>query len=228
MRIDMRSIKKEGNSIRRRLLEIACEVFAEKGYRETTVAEICKRANANIAAVNYYFGGKKTLYAEAWRLAFHRSLEAHSPNGGVPPDTPAEERLRGRILATMQRLADPKSYEFEIIRKEMANPTGLLAEVMRKSIEPLRRDLGSVVRELLGETASEQQVMLCQISIRAQCFDMIAHERHRKMFEAAGIKEELLPERPEIEVMADHVTRFSLAGIREMKHRIEAGELVGR
>jgi AcrR family transcriptional regulator len=228
MGIDMRSTKKEGNGIRKRLLEIACEVFAEKGYRDTTIAEICKRAKANIAAVNYYFGDKKTLYAEAWRLAFHRSLEAHSPNGGASPDAPAEERLRGRILAIMQRLADPKSYEFEIIRKELANPTGLLAEVMRKSIEPLRRDLGSVVRELLGESASEQQVMLCQMSIRAQCFDMIARERHRKMFAAAGIKEESLPERPEIEVMADHVTRFSLAGIREMRHRIEAGELVGR
>jgi AcrR family transcriptional regulator len=228
MRIDMRSTKKEGNGIQKRLLEVACEVFAEKGYRDTTIAEICKRADANIAAVNYYFGDKKTLYAEAWRLAFHRSLEAHSPNGGVPPNAPAEERLRGRILATMQRLADPKSYEFEIIRKEMANPTGLLAEVMRKSIEPLRRDLGDVVRELLGESASEQQVMLCQMSIRAQCFDMIARERHRKMFVAAGIKEELPPERPDIEVMADHVTRFSLAGIREMRHRIEAGELIGR
>jgi AcrR family transcriptional regulator len=228
MGINMRSSKKEGNSIRGRLLEIACEVFAQKGYRDTTIAEICKRAGANVAAVNYYFGDKKTLYAEAWRLAFHSSLEAHSPNGGVSSGAPAEEQLRGRILAIMQRLADPKSYEFEIIYKEMANPTGLLAEVMRKSIEPLRRELGGIVRELLGESASEQQVMLCQMSIRAQCFDMIARQRRHKMFAAAGIKEALLPERPEIEVMADHVTRFSLAGIREMRHRIEAGELVSR
>ena len=228
MRIDMRPVKKEGNSIRERLLETACEIFAQKGYRDTTIAEICKRADANIAAVNYYFGNKKTLYAEAWRLAFHRSLEAHSPNGEVPCDAPAEERLRGRILAIMQRLADPKSYEFEIIRKEMANPTGLLVEVMRKSIEPLRRELGSIVRELLGKHASEQQVMLCQMSIRAQCFDMIFRKRHNKMFTAAAIKGAMLPKRLKIEVMADHVTRFSLAGIREIRCQIEAGDLVSR
>jgi AcrR family transcriptional regulator len=229
MGIDMRPVKKEGNGIRRRLLEVACEIFAQKGYRDATIAEICKRAGANVAAVNYYFGNKKTLYVETWRLAFHRSLEAHSPGGGVPSDAPAEERLRGRILAIMQRLADPKSHEFEIIRKEMANPTGLLAEVMRKSIEPLRREFGSIVRELLGKYASEQQVMLCQMSIKAQCFDMTVRERHHKMFTAAGIKGVLLPERLKIEVMADHVARFSLAGIREIRRQqIEGGKLVSR
>jgi len=224
----MRSVKKEGNGIRGRLLEIACEVFAQKGYRDATIAEICKRAGANVAAVNYYFGDKKTLYAEVWRLAFHRSLEAHSPGGGVPSDAPAEERLRGRVLAIMQRLADPKSHEFEIIRKEMANPTGLLAEVMRKSIEPLRRELGNIVRELLGKYASEQQVMLCQMSINAQCFNMTVPERYRKVFAAAGIKGVLPPERPKIEVIADHITRFSLAGICEIKHQLEQCELVSR
>jgi TetR/AcrR family transcriptional regulator, regulator of cefoperazone and chloramphenicol sensitivity len=228
MEIDMRSVKKEGSDVRGRLLEIACEIFAQKGYRDATIAEICKRAGANVAAVNYYFGNKETLYVEAWRLAFHRSLEAHSPSGGVPSDAPAEERLRGRIFAIMQRLADPKSHEFEIIRKEMTNPTGLLAEVMRKSIEPLRRELGSIVRELLGEYASEQQVILCQMSIKAQCFDMIARERHHKMFTAVGIKEAMPSERPKIEVMADHITRFSLAGIHEIRHQIEYGELVSR
>jgi AcrR family transcriptional regulator len=68
------------------LLDAACRTFAEKGYRDATIAEICQRAGANIAAVNYYFRDKETLYVEAWRLAFKRSLEAHPPDGGVPPD----------------------------------------------------------------------------------------------------------------------------------------------
>ena len=210
------------------LVETACEIFADKGYRDATVAEICKRAGANVAAVNYYFGNKETLYAEAWRMAFHRSLQAHPPDGGVPSDASAEQRLRGRILAAMQRLADPKSHEFEIIRKELANPTGLLAELIRKSIEPLRRELGSIIRELLGECASEQQVLLCQMSIRAQCFDMMIREQHRRMFKVNGMKTNLLPVEVKIEDIADHVMRFSLAGIREIRRQIEAGELAAQ
>nr|HID58916.1 TetR/AcrR family transcriptional regulator [Desulfobacterales bacterium] len=50
---------------RRRLLEAACQVFEEKGYRGARAADIRKRAGVNVAAVNYHFGDKATLYGEA-------------------------------------------------------------------------------------------------------------------------------------------------------------------
>ena len=226
----MRKAKRlnNGNGVQERLLEKACEVFAKKGYRDATVAEICRGARANVAAINYYFGNKETLYAQAWHLAFHRSLKAHPPSGGVPVDAPVEQRLCGRILAIMERLADPKGYEFEIMHKELANPTGLLAEVMRESVEPVRQGLASIVRELLGEKASEEQVMLCQMSIRSQCFDILVRKRHSRMFKAAGMKAKLLPDRLKNEEIADHILQFSLAGIREIRRQIEADRLNGR
>ena len=61
----MKKVNKQRTATRAQLLEAACQVFAEKGYRKATIAEICKRGGANIAAVNYYFGNKETLYAEA-------------------------------------------------------------------------------------------------------------------------------------------------------------------
>jgi len=73
-----------------RLLDAAGAVFAEKGYHHATVAEICERAGANIAAVNYYFRSKDNLYVEAWREAFQRSVRAHPPDGGVAADGGAE------------------------------------------------------------------------------------------------------------------------------------------
>jgi TetR/AcrR family transcriptional regulator, regulator of cefoperazone and chloramphenicol sensitivity len=46
---------------RLQLLEAAGEVFAEVGFRDATVREICRRADANIAAINYHFGDKENL-----------------------------------------------------------------------------------------------------------------------------------------------------------------------
>ena len=76
-----KTAKKQGKGTREQLLESACKLFAEKGYRDTTIAEICALSGANIAAVNYYFQDKKRLYAEAWRLTFERSMRAHPARG---------------------------------------------------------------------------------------------------------------------------------------------------
>ncbi|MBI5590021.1 MAG: CerR family C-terminal domain-containing protein [Deltaproteobacteria bacterium] len=217
----MKSGKKPDRDTQARLLKSACEVFAEKGYREATLAEICERANANIAAANYYFRDKATLYAEAWRRSFQRSLEIYPADGNVPPEAPPEERLRGRIQSILQRIADPQSYEFDILYKELVNQTGLLADVMQESIEPIRRGLFVLMRELLGEKASDLQVQLCQMSIRAQCFDLIIREQRRK--KASEGKKITGPPFIDVDVtvLADHILRFSLAGIREMRREIE-------
>ena len=49
---------------RQRLLDSACEVFSELGYGGASVREIVARAGANVASVNYHFGGKDALYKE--------------------------------------------------------------------------------------------------------------------------------------------------------------------
>jgi AcrR family transcriptional regulator len=43
--------RKDGRDTRDRVLRAARKVFAEKGLRDATVAEICTRARANLAAV---------------------------------------------------------------------------------------------------------------------------------------------------------------------------------
>ncbi len=91
---------------RKSLLDAASEVFAEKGYRDATIAEICEKAGANIAAVNYHFRDKETLYKEAWRYSFSESVKAHPPDGGVSDTAPPEERLRCQVTALLRRIAD--------------------------------------------------------------------------------------------------------------------------
>ena len=166
----MRKQRIDGQETRRKLLTAACEVFAKKGFRDATIAEICRQAKTNVASANYHFGGKEALYVESWRFAFEKSLQNYPPDGGVAPDSPVEDRLRGRILSVMRRIIDPQSHELDIFYKEMANPTGLLAGTIQQSIEPVFRGFAAIVRELLGQQTGEQKVRLCLMSIRAQCF----------------------------------------------------------
>ena len=214
----MKKLRTDGQETRRHLLEAAGQCFAEEGFWETTNADICERADVNTAAVNYHFSSKDNLYVEAWKHAFENSMKTHPPDGGVSPKAPAEDRLRGRILAIMQRIGDPENCEIEIIHKEMANPTGLLAETMHKVIKPIDDDTKAIIRELLGEAASEQDVQFCEMSIMSQCFGPMLRLRRAR----AG-HEPSFPKCPhfefDVESLAKHVTAFSMAGICAIRDR---------
>ena len=205
---------------RQRLLESACDLFAEKGFAKTSNKDICDRAGANIAAVNYYFGSKQNLYAEAWRKAFQDTLKAHPPDGGVPEDAPPDERLRGRIRALIRGTADQINKSFLIVHKEMASPTALLGEVMRECIQPLREETAGLVRELLGPHATEQQVRFLMTSIMSQCIDVVGRMRVHRQHSATENHPGVLDD---IEGYAEHVAEFSLAGIRAIREQVERG-----
>ena len=202
----------------KRLLTVASEAFAEKGYREATVSEICERAQSNVAAVNYHFGDKETLYVKAWRHAFYESLKLHPPDGGISADAPPEERLRGRVKALLRRVTGAHNKAFPIVLRELANPTGLLDEVTRKDLRPLHEKMESLVRELLGPYASETQVRFCTTGILSQC--VIPMLMRRMGQERQGSKRDY-SDIGDIESYGDHVVKFSLAGIRSI--RGEAG-----
>ncbi len=205
---------------RERVLESACELFATRGYRDATVKEICENADANVAAVNYYFGSKEKLYAEAWRRAFQQSQEAHPPDGGVAPDAPAGERLRGRIRALVHQVADEDNQAFQIAHREMAEPTGLLREVKRECLKPLRESMQRLVRELIGPDAPEKLVHFCEASVAGQCFGVVRHARQEK---ACGPTPPALQEvERDVDAYAEHVFRFSMAGIKATRDHVEA------
>jgi AcrR family transcriptional regulator len=44
------------------IINVAIELFAEKGFEGTSIRELAIRADVNIAMVNYYFGSKDKLF----------------------------------------------------------------------------------------------------------------------------------------------------------------------
>ena len=46
----------------------AARLFADRGFAPVTVRDICRRARANVAAVNYHFGGKHGLYTAVMQV----------------------------------------------------------------------------------------------------------------------------------------------------------------
>ena len=120
----------------RRLLEAAGEVFAAKGFQAATVREICRRAGANLAAVNYHFGDKHQLYIEAVKHA--QCCGEEDPLPQWPPDTPPAAKLRGYVHRMLARFLDDRrpAWHAQLMAREMAEPTEACVALVDSYIRP--------------------------------------------------------------------------------------------
>jgi AcrR family transcriptional regulator len=196
-----------------RLLEAAGEIFADLGYRAATVRQICEKAGANVAAINYHFGDKEGLYMAVLRFVPATHEEKYPLHSGLSPDAAPEQKLRAYIQALLERIFDegPPGWHTKIIVREMSEPTRALDTLVEEFARPLHQELSSIVRELLGSKAGDEAVCLCTLSIMSQC----VYYQH-----ARSVIRRLYPEQSysgeDIARRADHITGFSLAAMKAL------------
>ena len=196
---------------RRQLLEAAGEVFAEAGFRDATVREICRRGKANVAAVNYHFGDKETLYLEVLRHSHARALEKYPPLLGVGPEAPPEEKLHAFVHSLLLRIFDkgPTSWHGKLMLREMIEPTAALDSVVAERIRPMASELGKIVGDILGRPPGDELVRRCAFSVVSQC----VFYHHCRPVVTRLYPEQPSPDPAAIGKLADHITRFSLAAL---------------
>jgi len=208
--------RKDGQERKALLLEAATKVFAQKGFRDTTIADICQDSHSNTASVNYYFGSKEELYGEVWKNAFQIAMGKYPPDMHLQTGASPKEQLRALVSSFLHKMLDKGElgYAGQILLMEMANPTEALDEIKRDAIEPLRKRMISILRQLLGEHIPEQDVAFCAMSVIHQCMGFGFRRGYLppslRQFAIDGLHEAL----------SEHITTFSLAGIAAVKAKI--------
>ena len=112
------------DATKQRLIDSAGNIFAEKGYEASSVRDICQNASANLAAVNYHFGGKRQLYVAAVRHA-QCCRQEDVPFPEFAANLPPAERLRSFIGVMFERMlsANRPQWHLELMLRELARPT---------------------------------------------------------------------------------------------------------
>lgn len=213
----MRDHSQTGPETRQRLLEAAGDVFAEHGFRAATIRDICERAHANIAAVNYHFGDKEGLYKTALQHWLGAAMQKYPPDGGLGADAPAEQRLRAFIRSFLYRILDEgrPAWHGKLMAREMTEPTAALEQIIETIIRPMLALLVQILADLLGPTAREETIRLSGQSIVGQC---LFYNHARSVLARLGTGTFT---HEDIERISDHITRFSLAALREVARERE-------
>jgi AcrR family transcriptional regulator len=196
---------------RQRLLETAGPLFAEKGFEATSVRDITDRAGTSPAAVSYHFRSKEHLYIETVRHAA-QSCAAATPMPVWPDGVAPQQRLRDFIGAFLRRLLSPEvpAWHRVLIMREVAQPRpGICEEFVRDFVRPTFNILMGILRELVGTDVPVAQLRLLGSSIVGQCLHY-HHARHIIPL-LVGPEES---SRYSIDVLTEHIHRFSLAALR--------------
>ncbi|GAA4535101.1 TetR/AcrR family transcriptional regulator [Pseudonocardia xishanensis] len=159
---------------RSELLQIAGDVFKQKGYEAATLNDVAERFGTDRAAIYYYFAGKDELFQEVFQATAKKVLDENLAEAIriAALETTAQERLRMLIELQINSYEANYPYVYVYIQedmgkvsfqatpwaKEMVRKTrrfeGLVTEVITSGIKAgeLREDLSVplVVKTLFG------------------------------------------------------------------------------
>jgi TetR/AcrR family transcriptional regulator, regulator of cefoperazone and chloramphenicol sensitivity len=200
-----------GEATRDKLIAAAGRVFAERGYHSATVREICKRAGANVAAVNYHFGDKLGLYTEVLQQSV-RAAQVAAVRDAFERGAPPEQTLRAVIRARLRSVTrhDLPDWHVGIMAHELARPTPAMTRILDTVSRPLYERMLELVGTILGAPLTDPETRLCAHSIMGQIF----------LYALAGpvlarLSQQPAPGPRQMDRIADHIADFSLAYLRQ-------------
>lgn len=197
-----------------RLLDVAEGLFSEGGFNDTSVRKIAAKAGCNLAAVNYYFGGKEKLYIEVWRqhLLIMRERITTSIERVMSENTKEnhlDDLLTSFATAFLEPIKD-KSKAYRLIKlmdHEMLEPhlpkNMFLEEMIIPTFNAMQNALVKIYPAL-----DKSKVHLILFSIIGQLVHLIRVQTrfdHSYSLQFPGFN---------LDEAVNHIVKFSAAGIR--------------
>jgi TetR/AcrR family transcriptional regulator, regulator of cefoperazone and chloramphenicol sensitivity len=210
-----RPAKSKGLELTRdKLIDAAGEVFAERGYRAATIREICRRAGANVAAVNYTFGDKMGLYTEVLRHSV-RAAKTAAMSAALDASLSAEDTIRGVIRARLMSLCKDArpDWHIRLVMHEFSHPTPAMGRVVDEGMRPIYDRVRKAVGKIIGLPPDHETTRLSVNSIVGQIlfytfsWPVLAH-----------LQPELKLTPDQLERIAVHIADFSLSYLKKVGH----------
>lgn len=132
---------RDGDDARHRLFQAALQLFAQKGFGNTSTRELAEAAGVNIAAISYYFGDKAGLHRAVFfePMGWPQDDVSHFDD----PALPLREMLGRFYGGFLEPLRDPATAALctKLHFREMVEPTGLWQQAMDHLFAPMHSAL---------------------------------------------------------------------------------------
>ncbi|MGO4379356.1 TetR/AcrR family transcriptional regulator [Pseudoduganella sp. RAF53_2] len=205
--VAVRASRQDGEATKQHLLDVAGQVFAERGFADATSKEICARAGVNMAAVNYHFGGRDQLYETVLVEAHHYLLKLEDMQAVMAQTIPAEQKL-GMILGGIVRRAMGKHAHWgaKVVLRELMAPTVHAPVLVHKAIAPKAMVMLGLVSEILGLPPGSPGLQRGLFFLMSPCLALLMAPQ--------AMREKLFPSiNDDPDGVAADMVRYALAGL---------------
>jgi TetR/AcrR family transcriptional regulator, regulator of cefoperazone and chloramphenicol sensitivity len=204
----------ERSDSRQCLLHAALRCFAEHGFVKTTTRMIADAAQANVAAIRYYFGDKAGIY----RAAFMEPMGQPQDDIALfdDPKLSLEQALQGLYSGFIEPLKQGELVQLctKLHMREMVEPTGLWQQEIDHGITPYHKALVKVLCRHLGITKEDDDVHRLALCIVAQAVFLYMG---REVLQA--VRPRLVSSPAALDVMGQRLTQYALALVQAEQQR---------
>lgn len=199
------------DTTRQRLLEAAGHVFADRGFDRATGKEICERAEANSAAINYHFGSMNGLYAAVLDEAHHRLITLETLSAALEGKTDPQEKLRITLHLGVRMLLGPvaKSWVLRVLAREISSPSLAFAASSEGQAQNAQRQvrlglIRGMVAEIMGLPIEHPAVARGCICVIAPLTLLMIADREALAEKLPGLRLGIEDAEPWAAQLADH------------------------
>lgn len=204
-------IPSHGDRTRAHLVEVAGQVFAERGLHSATGQEICRRARVHVGAIVYHFGGMDGLYRAVLAEAQRRLVSTEALAAAVVAQRDPALKLEAFLGLIVRALTSPasRSWAGKLFGREFITPSAMYGRSHDRTLRARAAILKGIVAELTGGAASDAAVARASLLIMAPCAVMLLVDRNklRRMLPALRLTPGQAPQ------LTQHLVMHALAGL---------------
>jgi AcrR family transcriptional regulator len=154
----------------RALLDSARQVFTERGFSDSSIADIVERADSSVGSLYHHFGGKNELFLALWQEhqaaqeeAASKAVAEAKKNGVTDPGELFEAGARAYLQGSWHRRDLTLLFSsgdappgFELLRRRRGHEwISQNDALLRLSDVPVDRVYAAILTSLIGEGAYE-------------------------------------------------------------------------
>lgn len=211
-----RGSRQDGDATRQTLLDVAGQVFAERGFADATSKEICARAGTNIAAVNYHFGSRGALYEAVLVEAHHHLLKLDEMQEIAARELPPRDKLRVILRGIVQRATGPLAHwGARVVIRELMSPTEHAPALVQKAIAPKAMLMVGLVAQITGLPPTTPGLQRSLFLLMSPCLALLVapREMRSKLFPALS---------NDVDALVDDMMAYASAGLAAIAAKYSA------